>query len=63
MTRDEFDAAWDKLEADYIESYGLTQHQSDKAADNVETFGYPEDEMSQRVLDAWSACLCGESHP
>jgi hypothetical protein len=56
MYTDQFEAKIDALIAEYPE---LTESQLMEAAQNVDSFGYPYEEESDRVLDAYAACLGG----
>lgn len=56
MYSDEFQA---KFEARIAEFPELTENEVIEASENLDTFGYPFDEESDRVLDAFSACLGG----
>jgi hypothetical protein len=58
MYSDQFEAKIDALIAEYPE---LTESQVMEAAQNVDSFGYPYEEESDRVLDAYAACLGGTS--
>ena len=58
MYSDQFQA---KLEALIAEFPELTENQAIEAAENLDTFGYPFEEESDRVLEAFSACLSGAS--
>jgi hypothetical protein len=58
MYTDQFEAKIDALIAEYPE---LTESQVMEAAQNVDSFGYPYEEESDRVLDAYAACLGGTS--
>ena len=58
MHSDEFAARMEALVAEYPE---LTESQVIEAAENLNTFGYPFEEESDRVLEAFAACLGGTS--
>ena len=58
MNTDQFQAKLDALIAEYPE---LTENQVMEAGQNVDSFGYPYEEESDRVLDAYAACLGGTS--
>ena len=58
MHSDEFAARMDALVAEYP---WLTENQVIEAAENLSTFGYPFEEESDRVLEAFAACLGGTS--
>ena len=58
MYTNQFEAKIDALIAEYPE---LTESQVMEAAQNVDSFGYPYEEESDRVLDAYAACLGGTS--
>jgi hypothetical protein len=58
MNTDQFQAKLEALIAEYPE---LTESQVMEAGQNVDSFGYPYEEESERVLDAWAACLGGTS--
>lgn len=58
MYSDEFIAKMEALIAEYPH---LTENQVIEADENLESFGYPFEEESQRVLDAFAACLGGTS--
>ena len=58
MYSNEFAAKMDALVAEYP---WLTENQITEADENLNTFGYPFDEESDRVLDAFAACLGGTS--
>ncbi len=58
MYSDQFVAKWESLIAEYP---CLTANQVTEAAENLDTFGYPFDEESDRVLEAFAACLGGTS--
>lgn len=58
MNSDQFEAKWEALIAAYPQ---LTENQVIEAAENLDTFGYPFDEESDRVLEAFAACLGGTS--
>ena len=58
MYTDQFEAKIDALIAEYPE---LTESQVMEAAQNVDSFGYPYEEESDRVLDGYAACLGGTS--
>jgi hypothetical protein len=56
MNSDQFQAKLEALIAEYSE---LTESQVMEAAQNVDSFGYPYEEESNRVLEAYAACLGG----
>ena len=58
MHSNEFQAKWESLIAEYP---WLTENQVTEAAENLNTVGYPFDEESDRVLEAFAACLGGTS--
>ena len=58
MDSNKFQAKWESLIAEYP---SLTANQVIEAAENLNTFGYPFDEESDRVLEAFAACLGGTS--
>lgn len=58
MTHEEFQARWEETRSEFPE---LTESQVVESAENLHTFGYPYEEESERVLDAWAACLGGTS--
>ena len=56
MYSNQFQAKLEALIAEYPE---LTENQVIEADENLESFGYPFEEESDRVLEAFAACLSG----
>tara|TARA_R110001592_G_scaffold195190_1_gene442878 strand:- start:1289 stop:1489 length:201 start_codon:yes stop_codon:yes gene_type:complete len=61
MTQDEYSSRAEAIIASYTETYRMTKQQVSNACDNQDTFGYPDDEFSERCLEALEACLGGEA--
>ena len=58
MYSDQFIAKMEALIAEYP---WLTENQVIEADENLQSFGYPFEEESDRVLEAFAACLGGTS--
>jgi len=58
---DEFTAKFNAITDTYRTAYNLTQRQIDNAQENVNTFDLPDDEFSDKILEAYESCLGGEA--